>query len=200
MALTRDFKETIQERARRDAAFREALLKEAVDAMLSGDVETRKTVLRDYINATVGFDNSATVTKKSPKSLMPMARLEREPANSQFRRDRPPCTEKGRPAFESARDVELAARYIGKDNRNRDERLRSKQRQRLSRLLCPTPKIQHLPLEFTVSLRLRHGSKRNIIVHALLNLIKNIVEARFSELLNIIAAYGRIYSRCIFQQ
>jgi hypothetical protein len=56
MALTRDFKETIQERARRDAAFREALLKEAVDAMLSGDVETSKTVLRDYINATVGFD------------------------------------------------------------------------------------------------------------------------------------------------
>ena len=70
MALTRDFKETIQERARRDAAFREALLKEAVDAMLSGDVETGKTVLRDYINATVGFDKLATVTKKSPKSLM----------------------------------------------------------------------------------------------------------------------------------
>ena len=43
MALTRDFKETIQERARRDAAFREALFKEAVDAMLSGDVETGKT-------------------------------------------------------------------------------------------------------------------------------------------------------------
>ena len=56
MPLTRDFKETIQERARRDAAFREALLKEAVDALLSGDVETGKTVLRDFINATVGFD------------------------------------------------------------------------------------------------------------------------------------------------
>jgi len=56
MPLTRDFKETIQERARHDAAFREALLKEAVDALLSGDVETGKTVLRDYINATVVFD------------------------------------------------------------------------------------------------------------------------------------------------
>ena len=32
MPLSRDFKETIRERARRDAAFREALLKEAVDA------------------------------------------------------------------------------------------------------------------------------------------------------------------------
>ena len=72
MPLTRDFKETIQKRARRDAAFREALLKEAVDALLSGDVETGKMVLRDYINATVGFDALATVTKKSPKSLMRM--------------------------------------------------------------------------------------------------------------------------------
>ena len=72
MPLTRDFKETIQKRARRDAAFREALLKEAVDALLSGDVETGKTVLRNYINATVGFDALATVTNKSPKSLMRM--------------------------------------------------------------------------------------------------------------------------------
>jgi DNA-binding phage protein len=72
MPLTRDFKETIQKRARRDAAFREALLKEAVDALLTGDVETGKTVLRDYINATVGFDALAAVTKKSPKSLMRM--------------------------------------------------------------------------------------------------------------------------------
>jgi len=72
MPLTRDFKETIQERARRDAAFREALLKEAIEALLSGDVETGKTVLRDYINATVGFDALAAVTKKSSKSLMRM--------------------------------------------------------------------------------------------------------------------------------
>ena len=72
MPLTRDFKKTIQARARRDEAFREALLTEAMDAMLSGDVETGKTVLRDYINATVGFDALAAVTKKSPKSLMRM--------------------------------------------------------------------------------------------------------------------------------
>ena len=72
MPLTRDFKETIQARARRDAAFRENLLKEAIDSLLSGDVETGKTVLRDYINATVGFDALANVTKKSPKSLMRM--------------------------------------------------------------------------------------------------------------------------------
>jgi hypothetical protein len=44
--LTRDLKESIRERASRDAGFREALLTEAVDALLSGDVKTGKTVLR----------------------------------------------------------------------------------------------------------------------------------------------------------
>ena len=72
MPLTRDFKETIQKRARRDATFREALLKEAVDALLSGDVETGKTVLRDYINATIGFEELGAGTNRSPKSLMRM--------------------------------------------------------------------------------------------------------------------------------
>lgn len=72
MLLTRNFEETIQMRARRDAGFGETLLKEAVDALLAGEVDVGKTVLRDYINATVGFDKLATVTKKSPKSLMRM--------------------------------------------------------------------------------------------------------------------------------
>ena len=72
MALTRDFKETIQARIERDPAFREALLKEGVECLLSGDVETGKTVLRDYINATVGFGALGDLTDKSPKSLMRM--------------------------------------------------------------------------------------------------------------------------------
>jgi hypothetical protein len=72
MPLTRDFKETIQVRAARDAAFRKQLLKEAVDCLLAGDVDTGKTVLRDYINATVGFDALGAATRKSPKSLMRM--------------------------------------------------------------------------------------------------------------------------------
>ena len=40
MPLTRDFKETVQVRAERDAAFREGLLKEGVDCLLAGDVDT----------------------------------------------------------------------------------------------------------------------------------------------------------------
>ncbi len=40
MALTRDFKETIQARIERDPAVREELLKEGVECLLSGDVDT----------------------------------------------------------------------------------------------------------------------------------------------------------------
>lgn len=72
MALTRSFKETIQARVQRDVAFREALLAEGVDAFLAGDVETGKAVLRDYINATIGFDQLASATGTPSKSLMRM--------------------------------------------------------------------------------------------------------------------------------
>jgi DNA-binding phage protein len=72
MALTRDFKETIQARVRRDPTFRKELLREAVESFLSGDLDTGKTVLRDYINATVGFQRLAKATHHSPKSLMRM--------------------------------------------------------------------------------------------------------------------------------
>ena len=56
MALTKDFKDTIQARAQRDSAFRKALLQEGVECLLAGDVDTGKAVLRDYINATIGFE------------------------------------------------------------------------------------------------------------------------------------------------
>jgi hypothetical protein len=39
----------------RDSAFRRELLREGVESFLTGDVETGKSVLRDYINATIGF-------------------------------------------------------------------------------------------------------------------------------------------------
>ena len=58
--------------ARKDIAFREAMLKEDVDAMLAGDVETGKSILRDYINAAAGFGRLSEVTHKPAKSLMRM--------------------------------------------------------------------------------------------------------------------------------
>ena len=72
MPLTRDFKETIRGRLERDPGFREALLEEGVQCLLAGDVEVGKSVLRDYINATVGFKELGGMTDKSPKSLMRM--------------------------------------------------------------------------------------------------------------------------------
>ena len=49
MTLTRDCKETIQARVQRDPGFREALLREGIESFLSGDIETRKIILRDFI-------------------------------------------------------------------------------------------------------------------------------------------------------
>ena len=72
MALTRDFKETIRARAERDPKFRKELLREGIECMLSGDIATAKTILRDYINATVGFAEVAEHTHISSKSLMRM--------------------------------------------------------------------------------------------------------------------------------
>jgi len=72
MALTRDFKETIRARVKRDPGFRKALLREGIENFLSGDVETGKIILRDFINATVGFTKLSDVTQRSAKSLMRM--------------------------------------------------------------------------------------------------------------------------------
>lgn len=72
MALTRNFRETIGARVRRDPAFRKELFREGVENLLAGDMGAGKAVLRDYINATVGFSELAEVTRHSPKSLMRM--------------------------------------------------------------------------------------------------------------------------------
>ncbi|SHF81083.1 hypothetical protein SAMN05444339_1146 [Loktanella atrilutea] len=72
MALTRSFKETIRARADRDPVFRVGLFKEAIEALLSNDLETGKLLLRDYVNATVGFNALAQDMQMDPKSLMRM--------------------------------------------------------------------------------------------------------------------------------
>ena len=72
MALTRDFKETIRARVARDPKFRKELLREGIEAMLTGDIATAKTILRDYINATMGFAELAEATRIPSKSLMRM--------------------------------------------------------------------------------------------------------------------------------
>ena len=69
MALTRDFKLTVAARAQRDPKYRQALFTEAISAYLAGDTRTGKAVLRDLVNATIGFEGLAAEVKKPSKSL-----------------------------------------------------------------------------------------------------------------------------------
>jgi DNA-binding phage protein len=72
MPLTKNFRETVQARARRDIKFRQALLAEAMQALLDGDVEEGRAALRSCINAMIGFDKLGLALGRSPKSLMRM--------------------------------------------------------------------------------------------------------------------------------
>jgi hypothetical protein len=72
MALTRSFRETIKEELDADKEFRRTFLCEAVRTMVAGDLETAKSVLREYINGTIGFPKLGAALGRSPKSLMRM--------------------------------------------------------------------------------------------------------------------------------
>jgi DNA-binding phage protein len=69
MTLTRDFKLTVAQRVRRDPDFAKALLDEAATLFLNGEPETARLILRDLVNATVGFEGLAAQTAKPAKSL-----------------------------------------------------------------------------------------------------------------------------------
>ena len=67
--LTRDFKDTVKERAARDPDFAKALLDEAATLFLNGEPHIARLVLRDLVNASVGFEELAVETKRPSKSL-----------------------------------------------------------------------------------------------------------------------------------
>lgn len=69
MALTRNFKETVIQRVQNDASFAQALLDEAATLFLNGEPETARLILRDLVNATIGFEQLAEMTSKPSKSL-----------------------------------------------------------------------------------------------------------------------------------
>ena len=69
MALTRNFKQTVVARVESDPAFSKALLDEAATLFLSGEPETARLILRDLVNATIGFEQLAEITHKPSKSL-----------------------------------------------------------------------------------------------------------------------------------
>lgn len=72
MPLTREFKQTVLDRVKKDRAFRRELLREGIECLLSGDMDTGKSVLRDYINATIGFSALASGVGIPEKSLQRM--------------------------------------------------------------------------------------------------------------------------------
>ena len=69
MALTRDFKRTVVARVERDPAFARELLDEATTLLISGEPGTARVILRDLVNATLGFEQLAKLTDVPSKSL-----------------------------------------------------------------------------------------------------------------------------------
>lgn len=72
MPLTRQFRETVLQRAQSNARFRAAMLTEAVNELLAGELDTGKAMLRDYVNATISFQTLADETEIPVKSLQRM--------------------------------------------------------------------------------------------------------------------------------
>ena len=92
MVLTRDFKTTILERAQTDPEFRVGLLTEAAECLLNNEANVAKSLLRDYVNATLGFQALGIIVDKKPTSLMRM------------------LSEKGNPSLDNISQVLAAVR------------------------------------------------------------------------------------------
>ena len=84
MPLTRDFRETIAARAQRDPRFREALFTEALNFYLAGDTAEGKAILRDLVNATIGFEGLAAEIRLPSKSLHRMLGPRGNPSSQNF--------------------------------------------------------------------------------------------------------------------
>ncbi len=80
MALTRDFKQTVVARVKREPAFAKALLDEAATLFLNGEANAARLILRDLVNATVGFAALAAETGRPAKSLQRMLSTKGNPS------------------------------------------------------------------------------------------------------------------------
>lgn len=65
--MTRNFRDTVQSRINLSPKFRRGILREAIECLLSGELDTGRAMLRDYINGTsrsrrtpLGFVRSQT--------------------------------------------------------------------------------------------------------------------------------------------
>ncbi len=72
MALTRDFKDTVVRRVQNDPAFALALYDEAASLFFQGESEAARLILRDLVNATIGFNRIAQLVQIQDKSVQRM--------------------------------------------------------------------------------------------------------------------------------
>jgi DNA-binding phage protein len=84
MALTRDFRVTVLARARRDPRFCQALLTEAINDYLAGETAVGRSILRDLVNATIGFEALAIEVDRPSKSLHRMLSDRGNPSSENF--------------------------------------------------------------------------------------------------------------------
>jgi DNA-binding phage protein len=69
MPLTKLFKDTVKSRVERDSAFATTLFEEALSAFFGGDMALGKSLLRDLVNSTIGFEGLAQEMNKTSKIL-----------------------------------------------------------------------------------------------------------------------------------
>jgi len=69
LALTNESKQAVVERIGCEPAFARALLDEAATLFLNGDPQAARLILRDLVNATLGFEGLALETARPSKSL-----------------------------------------------------------------------------------------------------------------------------------
>ena len=86
MALTKSYTESVLNRIRTDKAYAEALYNEAIEAILSGEREEGLAILRDIVNADVGFPKLAAHTDIPEKSLHRMLSRRGNPSVGVFGR------------------------------------------------------------------------------------------------------------------
>lgn len=84
MALTKFFKDTVKARVERDPEFRAGLFKEALSAFFDGDTVLGKSLLRDLVNSTIGFEKLAEELNKPSKSLHRMLAPSGNPTMENF--------------------------------------------------------------------------------------------------------------------
>ena len=79
MPLTIEFKEAFKANIEQDPDFGHEVLRGAVQCLLDNDLATGRALLRNYVNATIGFKQLAKSVGGQEKSLMRMLSVNGNP-------------------------------------------------------------------------------------------------------------------------